>query len=86
MEKVTLFKNFNIPIEDITLSSIIANIKIGIYHKTQKRVGKLKIDKCRNELFWNEILAPDQIDRLLSSKIFINLEAEEICCLWYAIL
>lgn len=29
-----------------------------------------KDDSTRNELFWNEILAPDDIDRLLSPKVF----------------
>jgi adenine-specific DNA-methyltransferase len=30
--------------------------------------GQTKEDAKRDEIFWNEILAPDQIDRLLSSK------------------
>ena len=29
-------------------------------------------DTKRNEIFWNEILAPDEIDRLLSPKVFTN--------------
>ena len=32
MERVTIFKNFNIPVEDVTLSSIISKIKTGTYH------------------------------------------------------
>jgi adenine-specific DNA-methyltransferase len=31
-----------------------------------------KEDQKRNEIFWNEILAPDEISRLLDSKVFTN--------------
>jgi adenine-specific DNA-methyltransferase len=34
--------------------------------------GQTKEDAKRNEIFWNETLAPDQIDRLLSPKAFTN--------------
>ncbi len=34
--------------------------------------GQTKEDQKRNEIFWNETLAPDNIDRLLSAKIFTN--------------
>jgi adenine-specific DNA-methyltransferase len=34
--------------------------------------GQTKEDTRRNEIFWNEILAPDQVDRLLSPKAFVN--------------
>lgn len=34
--------------------------------------GQKKDDDRRNEIFWNETLAADQIDRLLSPKIFTN--------------
>lgn len=35
--------------------------------------GQTKEDvKRRDEIFWNEILAPDEIDRLLSPKVFTN--------------
>lgn len=34
--------------------------------------GQVKDDAKRNEVFWNETLAPDQIDRLLSPKALIN--------------
>lgn len=32
--------------------------------------GQTKDDSKRNEIFWNEILAPDEIDRLLHPKVF----------------
>jgi adenine-specific DNA-methyltransferase len=34
--------------------------------------GQDKEDAKRNEIFWNETLAPDQIDRLLSPKVLTN--------------
>jgi len=34
--------------------------------------GQDKEDAKRNEIFWNEILAPDEIDRLLAPKILTN--------------
>jgi len=34
--------------------------------------GQTKEDAKRNEVFWNETLAPDQIDRLLAPKVLTN--------------
>lgn len=34
--------------------------------------GQTKEDQKRDEIFWNEILAPDEIDRLLASKVLTN--------------
>lgn len=34
--------------------------------------GQTKEDQKRTEVFWNETLAPDEIDRLLSPKVFTN--------------
>lgn len=34
--------------------------------------GQTKDDQKSNEIFWNEMLAPDKIDRLLSSKVLTN--------------
>ena len=34
--------------------------------------GQDKEDQKRNEIFYNEILAPDEIDRLLDPKVFTN--------------
>ena len=42
MEKVTIFKNFNMPIEDVTLSSIISNIKTGTYHDSINAIRMAK--------------------------------------------
>jgi adenine-specific DNA-methyltransferase len=46
-----------------------------------------KEDSKRDEVFWNEILAPDEIDRLLAPKIFTNfkrydVEGEHILTEW----
>ncbi len=34
--------------------------------------GQTKEDQKRNEIFWNETLAPDSVDRLLDAKVFTN--------------
>lgn len=34
--------------------------------------GQTKEDQKRNEVFWNETLAPDSVDRLLSPKVLTN--------------
>ena len=34
--------------------------------------GQTKEDVKRNEVFWNETLAPDEIDKLLEPKVFTN--------------
>ncbi len=34
--------------------------------------GQTKEDQKRNEIFWNETLAPDNVDRLLDAKAFTN--------------
>ena len=34
--------------------------------------GQSRADAKRNEVFWNEILAPDEIDRLLNPKVLTN--------------
>jgi len=34
--------------------------------------GQTKEDQKRDEVFWNEILAPDEIDRLLAPKVLTN--------------
>ena len=40
--------------------------------------GQTKEDEIREEIFWNETLAPDEIDRLLSPKVFTNFEKYDI--------
>lgn len=42
MERVTIFKNFNIPVEDVTLSSIISKIKTGTYHDSINAIRMAK--------------------------------------------
>lgn len=34
--------------------------------------GQSKEESARNEVFWNEVLAPEEIDRLLSPKVLTN--------------
>ena len=39
--------------------------------------GQTKDDQKRNEVFWNETLAPESVDRLLDAKIFTNFEKHD---------
>lgn len=57
MTTITTYKNFNIPVEDVSLSSIISNIKTGTYHdsintiRMAKGMGKLeRADQLKKEL------------------------------------
>jgi hypothetical protein len=57
MATITTYKNFNIPIEDVSLSSIITNIKSGTYHdsinaiRMAKGMGKPeRADQLKKEL------------------------------------
>lgn len=57
MTTITTYKNFNIPIEDVSLSSIISNIKTGTYHdsinaiRMAKGMGKPeRADQLKKEL------------------------------------
>src|SRR5690554_792593 len=57
MTTITTYKNFNIPIEDVSLSSIISNIKSGTYHdsinaiRMAKGMGKPeRADQLKKEL------------------------------------
>ncbi|MCR9065332.1 MAG: DUF3987 domain-containing protein [Cytophagales bacterium] len=57
MTTITTYKNFNIPIEDVSLSSIISNIKRGTYHdsinaiRMAKGMGKPeRADQLKKEL------------------------------------
>lgn len=42
------------------------------YKDTVLEGGQTEQDVKRKEIFWNEILAPDEIDRLLAPKVFTN--------------
>ncbi len=42
------------------------------YKDTVLQGGQTKEDDSRNEIFWNETLAPDQIDRMLYPKVLTN--------------
>lgn len=42
MTTITTYKNFNIPIEDVSLSSIISNIKSGTYHDSINAIRMTK--------------------------------------------
>lgn len=62
MTTITTYKNFNIPIEDVSLSSIISNIKTGTYHdsinsiRMAKGMGKPERADQLKKSFWRSRL------------------------------
>ena len=44
----------------------------GLIKIASLKAVKLKRDARRNEVFWNEILAPDEINRLTEPKVLTN--------------
>ncbi|HUH73612.1 MAG TPA: DUF3987 domain-containing protein [Chitinophagales bacterium] len=59
MATITTYKNFNIAIEDVSLSSIISNIKSGIYHDSINaiRMAKSMGESERADQLKKELLA-----------------------------
>ena len=59
--------------EDGTLIAENQNVVLNFPHKDcVLEGGQDKEDQKRNEVFFNEVLAPDQITRLLDDKVFTN--------------
>lgn len=76
-DSYTAFKNkMGLVIDDETNSSYISNnneIVLAWPHKDCILEGaQTKEDQKRNEVFWNETLVPENIDRLLAPKVFTN--------------
>ncbi|MEO9003723.1 MAG: site-specific DNA-methyltransferase [Ginsengibacter sp.] len=72
-DSFTAFKNkIGLASNDGYLSSNKDVILAWPYKDCVLEGGQQKEDSKRNETFWNETLAPDQIDRLLQPKAFTN--------------
>lgn len=76
-DSYTAFKNkIGLTINDGTTDNYITtknDVVLAWPHKDcVLEGGQTKEDQKRNEIFWNETLAPDEIDRLLDPKVFIN--------------
>ena len=74
-DSYTAFKNkIGLTINDETTGNFIKaknDVVLAWPHKDcVLEGGQTKEDQKRNEIFWNETLAPDNIDRLLDSKVF----------------
>lgn len=74
-DSFTAFKNkIGFSINDELLSESNEVVLTWPYKDCVLEGGQDKDDAKRKEVFWNETLAPDQIDRLLSPKVFTNLK------------
>lgn len=73
-DSYTRFKNsIGLGREDGTLLSQNQNIELVFPYRDCVLVGgQTKEDQSRTEVFYNETLAPDEVDRLLSPKVFVN--------------
>jgi adenine-specific DNA-methyltransferase len=74
-DSFTAFKNkIGFSLNDELLSESNEVVLAWPYKDCVLEGGQEKDDTTRKEVFWNETLAPDQIDRLLSPKVFTNLK------------
>lgn len=76
-DSYTAFKNkIGLTINDHTTDNYInasKDVVLAFPHKDcVLEGGQTKEDQKRNEIFWNETLAPDNVDRLLSPKVLTN--------------
>jgi len=76
-DSYTAFKNkIGLTINDDSLDNFIStsnDVVLAWPHKDcVLEGGQTKEDQKRNEIFWNETLAPDSVDRLLDAKALTN--------------
>ena len=76
-DSYTAFKNkIGLTINDDTTDNFISAHKDVVLVWPHKDCilegGQTKEDQKRSEIFWNETLAPDSVDRLLHPKVFTN--------------
>ncbi|MDB0602684.1 site-specific DNA-methyltransferase [Tenacibaculum maritimum] len=76
-DSYTAFKNkIGLTINDDSTDNFIKaknDVVLAFPHKDcVLEGGQTKEDQKRNEIFWNETLAPDNVDRLLDAKAFTN--------------
>jgi len=78
-DSFTSFKNkIGLTSENEYLSSTKEVVLSWPYKDCILEGGQDKEDSRRSEVFWNEVLAPDQIDRLLSPKALVNFKKIDI--------
>ncbi len=72
-DSYTTFKNkIGLTVGENYLSENKEVVLSWAYKDTVLVGGQTKEESERDEIFWNEILAPDEIDRLLAPKVFTN--------------
>lgn len=76
-DSYTAFKNkIGLTINDDTTDNFIKTkndvVLVWPHKDCVLEGGQTKEDQKRNEIFWNETLAPDNVDRLLDAKAFTN--------------
>jgi len=72
-DSYTTFKNkIGLTVDDEFVSEKKEVVLSWPYKDCVLEGGMTKEDQKRDEIFWNEILAPDEISRLLDPKVFTN--------------
>ena len=72
-DSYTAFKNkIGLTVEDEYLSAKKEVVLSWPYKDCVLEGGMTREDQKRDEIFWNEILAPDEISRLFDPKVFTN--------------
>jgi adenine-specific DNA-methyltransferase len=82
-DSYTAFKNkIGLTVNDDTTDNFITSsndVVLAWPHKDcVLEGGQTREDQKRNEIFWNETLAPDSVDRLLDAKAFTNFKKFDI--------
>lgn len=81
-DSYTAFKNkIGLAINDDTTDNFIKSkndvVLVWPHKDCVLEGGQTKEDQKRSEIFWNETLAPDSVDRLLDSKAFTNFKKHD---------
>ena len=72
-DSYTAFKNkIGLTVDDEFISEKKDVVLSWPYKDCVLEGGMTKEDQNRDEIFWNETLAPDEISRLLEPKVFTN--------------
>ena len=72
-DSYTAFKNkIGLAVDEEYLTAGKEVVLVWPYKDCVLEGGQTKEEQKRNEIFWNETLAPDDVDRLLAPKVFTN--------------
>jgi adenine-specific DNA-methyltransferase len=78
-DSYTIFKNkIGLTIDKEFISAGKEVVLAWPYKDCVLEGGQTREDAKQNELFWNEVIAPDEIDRLFSKKVFTDFKSYSV--------